>query len=486
MVINVKTMLLIFFVLLLSASRGFAQKNEVCLDCHKDPDINTERNGKTVSLTVHPEMLAKSPHSKLKCVQCHQNFNPEAVPHKEKIEPVNCLNCHANAPAKHDFHPMGALTKNQSSSLPTFFNCKSCHGKHDITFPKNRGANMQIPKVTETCGNCHKSVLSELKLSEHYKAQVKKDVTPPNCVICHTNHVTKGFGLSPAELKANQEKLCLSCHRYEEGAKRVSPANMIKYETSNHGSKTLKGKNEAAGCVDCHGGHNLHKSEMLEPKVHKFKVPIICSKCHVAVSAEYKSSIHGISLLKKDMDTPGCTYCHGEHNPKPIPYVPDSFFEETKIKRDVVNKNKMIYCISCHSNEALMVKNGRKTIAQSHNWLQYREKHWEVLRCVDCHSSSDANYLSHNILPKSKTPRNCEDCHEQNSVMMTKLVKQKKIMSREKSGLIGGILNSTAYANGTTRNLFLEIVVFVIIGLSLFAVFFHTMLRIYFRRGGKK
>lgn len=345
---------------------------------------------------------------------------------------------------------------------------------------------MQASKVTETCGNCHKNIYIELLKSEHYKAQGKKDVTPPNCVICHTNHITKGFGLSPAELKANQEKLCLSCHRFEPGAKKVSPASMIKYETGNHGSRTIKGINEAAGCVDCHGGHNLHKSEMLEPKVHKYKVPNICSKCHVAVSAEYKSSIHGISLLKKDMDTPGCTYCHGEHNPKPIPYVPNSVFQETKIKREVVIKNKMIYCISCHSNETLMKKNGRKTIAAAHNWLQNRERHWEVLRCVDCHSSSDAHSLSHNILPKSKTPRNCEDCHEQNSVLMTKMYKQKKIMAREKSGIIAGILNSTAYVNGTTRNLFLEIVTFVIIGLTIFAALFHTMLRIYFRRGGKK
>jgi predicted CXXCH cytochrome family protein len=486
MVTRTNKISLIFAILMILVGRSFAQNNEACLECHKDPDITIDRKGKSVSLTVHKEVLMRSPHAKLKCVQCHLNFDPDQMPHKEKIEPVNCLGCHADAPSKHDFHPAGVLKNTAGVKLPTFFDCKSCHGKHDITFPKNRGVNMQTPKVAETCGKCHKEVFNELKLSEHYKAQGKKDVTPPNCVICHTNHITKGFGLKPAELKANQEKLCLSCHRYEANAHRVSPQSMIVYETSNHGSKTVKGKNEAAGCVDCHGGHNLHKSEMLEPKNHKFKIPNICSKCHVAVSAEYKSSIHGISLLKKDMDTPGCTYCHGEHVAKPLPDVPESVFQETGIKRDVVNKNKMIYCISCHSNDTLMKKNGRKTIAQAHDWMQFKEKHWEVLRCVDCHSSSDAHTLSHNILPKSKTLRNCQDCHEKNSMMMTMQYKQKKILSSEQNGFFGGIIKGSTYSSGATRNVFLEIVVYVVFGLTLLAAIIHILLRFYFRKGGKK
>ena len=80
-----------------------AQTIEDCLSCHEDKSLTTEKNGKVISLTVDRTVLKKSPHAKLVCTACHTGFDPQNIPHKEKIEPVNCLTCHNDAPSKHSF-----------------------------------------------------------------------------------------------------------------------------------------------------------------------------------------------------------------------------------------------------------------------------------------------------------------------------------------------------------------------------------------------
>ena len=81
-----------------------AQSKDDCLECHKDKDLSTERNGKTISLYAKPEALDKSPHRKQACVACHTGFDPGNIPHKEKIVPVKCSSCHQTAELKHPFH----------------------------------------------------------------------------------------------------------------------------------------------------------------------------------------------------------------------------------------------------------------------------------------------------------------------------------------------------------------------------------------------
>ena len=66
-------------------------------------NINNGKGGKEVSIFVDAKVLAKSPHKNLSCVSCHVGFDPDAMPHKEKIEPVSCVSCHNNAPVKHLF-----------------------------------------------------------------------------------------------------------------------------------------------------------------------------------------------------------------------------------------------------------------------------------------------------------------------------------------------------------------------------------------------
>src|SRR5512136_2994545 len=92
-------------ILFLATPRAEAQTRDECLACHSDSSLTMERKGKQVSLCVDGTVFDKSVHRKLACVACHSGFDAQNVPHKEKIQPVNCLTCHKDAAEKHQFHP---------------------------------------------------------------------------------------------------------------------------------------------------------------------------------------------------------------------------------------------------------------------------------------------------------------------------------------------------------------------------------------------
>jgi hypothetical protein len=76
-----------------------------------------------------------------------------------------------------------------------------------------------------------------------------------------------------------------------------------------------------------------------------------------------------------------------------MPDVPPRVFEETHIKKSTYVRNKMVYCIVCHSDEALSKKYNMLTVSKAHDFLPNQASHWETVRCVDCHSS----YLPPNL-----------------------------------------------------------------------------------------
>jgi hypothetical protein len=117
---------------------GFSQTVDECLACHEDKSITTEKNGKAVSLFVDRAAQNKSPHAKLICTACHIGFDAQNIPHKEKIEPVNCLTCHNDAPLKHPFHVsmLNVIVRDASLSAK----CKQCHGTHNVTAIKRAGS----------------------------------------------------------------------------------------------------------------------------------------------------------------------------------------------------------------------------------------------------------------------------------------------------------------------------------------------------------
>jgi len=122
----------------------FSQTKEECLACHSDKGMTTERNGKTASLFVDDDILAHSAHKKLVCVACHTGFDPNNIPHKEKIIPVQCQTCHQDYLSKHPFH--STLLSKAGKDVSRM--CKECHGTHDIESPKVPGSKLR-PEIRQ-------------------------------------------------------------------------------------------------------------------------------------------------------------------------------------------------------------------------------------------------------------------------------------------------------------------------------------------------
>jgi hypothetical protein len=444
--------------------------------------MTMDKNGKTVKIGVNDKILAASPHAKKKCVDCHKGFDPNEMPHKAKIEPVDCKSCHNEVASKHKFHPKMVGNYNVT---PMLNDCKNCHGKHDVVSPKNPKSKTHFSNSAEFCGNCHKEQLGLHIQSTHFKETNKHNPNAPSCVNCHRNPITPGWKVSEVQLKINQEQLCLDCHLNNENKSKYA-SRLVEFSKSIHATALRKGKKEAAGCIDCHGTHELQKAAEAGSRISPMNVPSLCGKCHIAISHEYESSVHGVSLKKGNIESPGCSYCHGEHNINAMPEVPPRVFEETHISHSTVVRNKMVYCVACHSDEEQMKKFGLQTVAKAHSWLPAQSAHWETVRCIDCHSSYVPPNLSHNILPPEKTIKKCEECHNKNSILMSKLYQHDKQASREKFGFINGTLLSNAYVIGSTKNVLMDSLSLIIFSVTIGGVFLHGFLRWYFTRGGKK
>ena len=390
---------------------ALAQTVGECLSCHEDTSLTTERNGKIVSLFVDRAVQKRSPHEKLICTACHIGFDAQNVPHKEKIEPVNCLTCHNDATAKHLFHASLLKAKGRDASL--IISCKQCHGTHNIVATKSVGSKFYGAGLTETCGKCHAREKELYLTSTHGKAAASGIISVPNCISCHQNRIT---GLKDSKdsssIKIAQEKMCLACHLDNSDVRaRVAPSAkfIAAYEHSVHGSALLRGNGAAANCVDCHGSHAIQREREITSTVNRSNIPATCAKCHGAIEKEYAGSIHGKSALNGNKEAPVCTNCHGEHNIL-APSDPASPTAPRNVSQQV--------CSPCHNSVTLNEKydiagNRFQTYDASYHGLAIRSGSVQVANCASCHGV-------HNIKPssdstssvsKSNLAVTCGKCH---------------------------------------------------------------------------
>ncbi len=403
--------LIIILSVIIFANFAQAQSNDDCLMCHSDNTLTTERNGKTISLFVDEAVLQKSPHAKLNCISCHIGFDPDAMPHKENIKPVKCVNCHNDAPVKHQFHPQILKTKGTGTKVGE--NCKDCHGTHNIISPKQKGSPFYKDNIVNGCGRCHQSEKEKFLKSSHYVAYKNKLKGAPNCLICHESPITDiTIKRAPLQVKISQEKLCLSCHLDNPDVrKRIAPTTAFikSYENSVHGKALNGGNVKAANCVDCHTAHEMQKGTDPRSTVFKTNIPNTCGKCHGNIEKVYNESIHGVAVAKGNTDAPVCTNCHGEHNILQ-PSNPLSPVSAQNVSSQV--------CTPCHSSVKLTSKfglspNRPETFKDSYHGLAIEGGSTTVANCASCHSA-------HNIKPasdptstvyKGNLVKTCGKCH---------------------------------------------------------------------------
>jgi len=388
-----------------------AQTKQACLECHADNSLTMTKNKKEVSIYVNDHILSNSPHGKLACVACHSGFNPDDIPHKENITPVNCLSCHNKALLKHTFHPN--MVKASGMGGTADVNCKGCHGTHDIVSPKVEGSKFNQKNIVAACGNCHKAEKEKFVNSAHEKALDAGSTEAPNCLTCHRSQIAKvSAGIDTAQLKIAQAKMCQSCHLQKESVaeKTLLGSKFIaSYEKSIHGMALLKGNGRAANCVSCHGSHEMNKSIVASSRVNKLNIKDVCAQCHSSIAKDYSGSVHAEAVIKGNKDAPVCTDCHGEHN----------ILKHTDPKAPVAAQNvSRQLCGQCHASIRLTQKYGLssdrfQTFSDSYHGMALRGGSLEVANCASCHGA-------HNIkspkdpassVSKDNLVKTCGKCH---------------------------------------------------------------------------
>ncbi len=400
--------LLLLFMMSASAA---AQTKEDCMMCHDDKDMTMEKNGRELSLYVDDNVLNRSIHKNLNCVTCHTGFDPFEIPHKENIQPIDCKTCHSDAPVKHQFHPqmMKAVRSNGSPDV----SCKGCHGTHNVISTKQTASRFHASKLTESCGSCHKDVKDKFIHSSHWSSVQQGLKGSPTCLTCHKSAISSSSNEGDTlKIKIAQEKLCLSCHLDDPDIRsRTTPsAGFIQaYELSVHGSSLLGGNTKAAGCIDCHNSHDVLHGNNLNSSVNRLNIPATCGYCHTQITEEFNESIHGVSAMKGNRESPVCTDCHGEHNilRADDPLSPVSF---QRVSAEI--------CAPCHTSLRLSDKYGITTdrfqsFTDSYHGLAIRGGSLEVANCASCHGVHDIKPSTDptSMIHPSNIAETCGSCH---------------------------------------------------------------------------
>lgn len=466
----------LFFILFLVSFKGvYSQSNEDCLMCHEDPELTTERNGKTVSMFIRADALSHSVHKDVECIKCHTDVNTDEYLHADKLkklEPVNCGSCHKSADMQFYAGIHGQALSLKEPYAPS---CKECHGKHDVLSkedPKSRTYKMNIPVL---CGNCHKEGapvgrlydINEHNIIENYSQGIHGRglyqsglLVTATCNDCHGNHLilpheSPNSSINPKKIA----KTCMKCHvQIEQTHKKVikselwekspgdvpsctscHPPHKVEYQSIEdvipnksclecHNKDRSKGEfllSEAGDTLDFDLSHlsnsvhvNIECAKCHTGVSHNKKRPcetvekVDCSNCHVEVSNEYFTSGHGQAYLNNSQEAPYCTNCHGTHGTK-------SRFDDTSpTYRGAIPT----LCGKCHNSTGDANKNTHlkevdaySDYSKSIHGKGLTEKGLLVSAvCTDCHTTH--HELKESDTLSSVNPRNvpgtCAKCHK--------------------------------------------------------------------------
>jgi len=446
-----------------------AVDNEMCLECHADANLTTERGGKTVSLFVREDVYQKSVHGDMDCIGCHVDADVDELPHAEQLEPVNCGSCHDQVQLDFDASIHGMALNRKAIYAP---DCDECHGKHDIKAkddPTSPTYKMRIPYL---CGKCHRegapvarvyqigehNIIENYSQSIHGEGLFKKGLrVTATCNDCHRSHMILPHTYANSSVSMrNIAATCMQCHsRIEEVHTQIIRGELweqapgaipacsdchLPHEVRRE-SITINLSDRA--CMKCHEQQNVHKmvngekisllvtKEELSDSEHR-NIPCVkchadvdpnlkrpcepagkvdCSNCHAKVSEEYYVSGHGQAYVRGDEDAPYCIDCHGDHRVKS--HLDDS----SPTFRSAIPQ----MCGECHKEgthatqtHALSQVNALTDYSTSVHGRGLVEKGLlPSAICVDCHNSH--MILSHkderSSVSRNNIPATCSGCH---------------------------------------------------------------------------
>ncbi|MFH1069545.1 MAG: cytochrome c3 family protein [Candidatus Glassbacteria bacterium] len=325
--------------------------NDECRRCH---GLQAEQDQ---ALKVDFAQAAESAHGKINCTDCHTDI--EEIPHAHQLKPVDCLVCHGETTDVSgkkiglywdSVHGLASADTTKQDAAA----CVDCHGKHNIRGHEDRQSLVYRSNIPLTCARCH----------ENNQVVMRHDI------------------------------------RFERPYQ--------EYEQSIHGKALRKDGllQVAAVCTDCHGAHDIQSHAAARPTASQ---PQTCGKCHIGIYETYHSSIHGrLHIDESNLDSPGCTDCHGEHG------IQSPTQKEAPTSQANIPKT----CSSCHADEVRMAKydidaDRLTTYKQSFHGVAQGLGDQNAANCASCHGYHDIYPPSD---PRSRVhPDNmiktCSECH---------------------------------------------------------------------------
>jgi len=220
--------------------------------------------------------------------------------------------------------------------------------------------------------------------------------------------------LVPGAGAAPDAAICFGCHGSMEGDLNV---NQEKYSKAVHNS---------LDCVSCHmmlkgaqhqglsGKADKTTAELAAAISSKSKIDSIaqaaCAQCHPDIYDAYKASVHGKNVIvKKSLDGPVCTSCHGTPH-----YIQPKTSKESMVNHFNVVKT----CGTCHEEKFMAEKYGftpdvMERYKESFHGRKLKVGHAGAPSCADCHGAHDIKDVKDPASPvnganKIKT---CGKCH---------------------------------------------------------------------------
>jgi predicted CXXCH cytochrome family protein len=279
------------------AYAGIPAEQEDCLGCHSDPDQTFDLpSGEKLSLYVNQEAFAASVHGQsLRCTECHTDKTSDHATGELKFKSrrevtvayyEQCKGCHfANYTKTLDGVHFAVLAKgNQKAAL-----CVDCHGAHDIMRP-----GQPRTRTSKMCAGCHASEAEVFAKSVHGRAVDSNDDVPV-CTDCHRAHDTT----DPRDgaLAGRTPEICGRCHTDEKLMSKYGLSHRVvdTYLADFHGMAATLQKGEkrgpgvrlAAVCTDCHGVHDIQKSDDPSSTVMAANLQKTCATCHQGASESF-------------------------------------------------------------------------------------------------------------------------------------------------------------------------------------------------------
>ena len=429
-----------------------AKGSDDCLACHEDKTLTMDVNGKKKSLFVDGALFKKSTHSSTDCVDCHDGYNPEEIPHNSKKTKISCLVCHDKVKSLdnsvhknndcngcHNPHYQRPAKEMKTNQTETCLKCHtnknvkdyttSTHSKKNVGCDACHKSGHDVKKiskaeVSQVCGTCHGNHQKDFNNSIHQTVTKNGNKNAPTCIDCHGSHKIVGSKLSI------ESQSCLKCHLDEKlfpGEERGSAKFVAKYKTSIHSSIQKDGK-QAAGCIDCHGDHNIESTTDPTKSTVRARMMETCGKCHAKEIEHFNKSAHGQAFKNGDKNAPTCFQCHGEHSINSV------------LKSDEFSKiNQTELCLSCHQDDRVNISKEThlNDYKKSFHYIALKNGNIKAATCSNCHGPHEMKRASdpESQINKKNIDVTCgqSGCHEQQKQDYSGSIHHTTLMSKENS-----------------------------------------------------